>query len=204
MMTDAAATKLIRSFVAVPLPPDLQARVFAAAQELASVLPSQKLRWTRKVENLHVTVKFLGPIPEARLVALGQALERELVKLPRFRLQLHRMGAFPSARYASVLWAWAEDIDRGLRTVTEAVETIGDQLGFARERRPMTGHVTVGRAKGKGGGVDASAALDAFVDREFGGLWVDEIHLCESRLGGGPENAGSTYILRHSAALASN
>jgi 2'-5' RNA ligase len=201
MMTDATATKLIRSFVAVPLPPDLQARVFEAAKELASVLPSQRLRWTRKVENLHVTIKFLGPTPEARLVALGQALERELVRLPRFRLQLHRMGAFPSARYASVLWAWADDVDRGLGTVTEAVETIGEQLSFARERRPMTGHVTLGRAKG--GGVDASAALDAFVDREFGSLRVDEIHLYESRLGGGPENAGSTYILRHRAALAS-
>lgn len=47
-------------------------------------------------------------------------------------------------------------------------------------------------------------ALDAFVNREFGSVTVDEIHLYESRLGGGPENAGSTYILRHRAALASN
>jgi 2'-5' RNA ligase len=207
MMTDAAPIKLVRSFVAVPLPPDLQARIFEAAQELAAMLSSppqqpQKVRWSRKVENLHVTNKFLGPTPEERLRALGQALERELVKLPRFRLQLHRMGAFPSARHASVLWAWADDVDRGLGTVTEAIETISEQLGFARERRPMTGHVTVGRAKG--GGVEASAALDAFVDREFGSVTVDEIHLYESRLGGGPQNVGSTYILRHRAALASN
>jgi len=211
MTTDAAPTnaegrRLIRSFVAVPLPPELQTRVFETAKELATWLPQRELRWSRKVENLHVTIKFLGPTPEERLTSLGQALQRELVKLPRFRLELHRMGAFPSARHASVIWAWADDVDGGLATVTATVETIGEELGFARERRPMTGHVTVGRAKGglKGGGVDARAALDAFVDREFGSATVGEIHIYESRLGGGPDNAGSTYILRHKAALAPN
>ena len=212
MTTDAAPTnaegrsaegsRLLRSFVAVPLPPELQRRVFETAKELAILLPQPELRWSRKVENLHVTIKFLGPTSEERLVALGQALQRELAKLPRFRLELHRMGAFPSARHASVIWAWADDVDRGLAAVTATVETIGEELGFARERRPMTGHVTVGRAKG--GGVDARAALDAFVDREFGSVTVGEIHLYESRLGGGPDNAGSTYILRHKAALAPN
>ena len=202
MTTDAAATKLIRSFVAVPLPPELQTRVFETTKELATLLPSRDLRWTRKVENLHVTIKFLGPTSEERLTALGAALQRELAKLPRFRLQLHRMGAFPSARHASVIWAWADDLAGGLAAVAATVETVGEELGFPRERRPMTGHVTVGRAKG--GGVDARSALDAFVNREFGGLTVEEIHIYESRLGGGPDNAGSTYILRHKAALAPN
>jgi len=202
MTTDTAAAKLIRSFVAVPLPPELQARVFETTKELATLLPSRDLRWSRKVENLHVTIKFLGPTSEERLTALGAALQRELGKLPRFRLQLHQLGAFPSARHASVIWAGADDVDGGLAVVAASVETIGEELGFPRERRPMTGHVTVGRAKG--GGVDARAALDAFVGREFGGLTVEEIHVYESRLGGGPDNAGSTYILRHKAALAPN
>jgi RNA 2',3'-cyclic 3'-phosphodiesterase len=212
MTTDAAAAnaesmsaegmKLIRSFVAVALPPELQSRVFETTKELATLLPSRDLRWSRKIENLHVTIKFLGPTSEERLTALGAALDRELVKLPRFRLQLHRMGAFPSARHASVIWAGTDDVDGGLAAVAATVETIAEDLGFARERRPMTGHVTVGRAKG--GGVDARAALDAFVGREFGGLTVEEIHIYESRLGGGPDNAGSTYILRHKAALAPN
>jgi len=200
--TNAEGRRLLRSFVAVPLPPELQTRVFETAKELATLLPQRELRWSRKVENLHVTIKFLGPTSEERLAALGEALQRELARLPRFRLELRRMGAFPSARHASVIWAWADDVDRGLATLTATVETIGEELGFARERRPMTGHVTVGRAKG--GGVDARAALDAFVDREFGSATVGEIHIYESRLGGGPDNAGSTYILRHKAALAPN
>jgi 2'-5' RNA ligase len=195
-MTDTPATKPIRSFVAVPLPADLQSRVFEAARELAQALPG--VRWTRKVENLHVTIKFLGPASEVQLAALGESLQQELAKLPRFRLQLHRMGAFPTSRHASVLWAWADDVDGGLAALTEAVETIAEQHGFPRERRQKIGHVTVGRAKG--GGVDARAALDAFVNREFGSIVADEIRVYESQLGG----EGSTYVLRHTAALAFN
>ena len=182
----------VRAFVAVPLPGELQARIFAAAQELARELPS--VRWSRKVENLHITIKFLDQVPEEKLAVLGTALEQVLTTLPRFRVELRRMGAFPSARHASVLWAWVDDVEKRLTTVAAAVEEVGERLGFARERRPFTGHVTVGRSKG---GVDARAALDAFADREFGATSVDEIHLYESQLGGD----GSTYILRHRAAL---
>ena len=108
------------------------------------------------------------------------------------------MGAFPSARHASVLWAWVDDIDRGLGAVAAVVEAVGEGLGLPREPRPFTGHVTVGRSKR--GGVDARAALDAFSGREFGGTIVNEVRLYESRLGGD----GSTYVLRSRAALGSN
>lgn len=189
----------VRSFVAVPLPEELQRRVFAAAQELARAPGLHEVRWTRKIENLHVTVKFLDQVSEDRLGALGAALAASLAPVPSFRLRMHRMGAFRSARHASVLWAWADDVDRGLAAVVEAVEATAERLGFARERRPFTGHVTVGRAKR--GGVDARAALDAFADRDFGAATITEVHLYESRLGGGPQNSGSTYILRSRAAL---
>ena len=180
----------------MPLPGPLQARIFAAAQELARELPDVK--WSRKVENLHITVKFLGPVGEEKLAALGSELAQALAPLPRFRLELRRMGAFPSARKANVLWAGVDDVARGLAAVAEVVEGVGERLGFAREQRPFTGHVTVGAPKGRG--VDARAALDAFAGRDFGGTTVEEVHVYESRLGG----EGSTYVLRSRAALASN
>jgi 2'-5' RNA ligase len=189
-------TETVRSFVAVPLPEDVRVRIAAAAQELARDLPG--VRWSRKLENLHVTVKFLGQVAEDKLTALADALALAVAPLPRFRLELRRMGAFPSARHANVLWAWADDVERGLAAVAAAVEDVGERLGFERDRRTFTGHVTVGRAKG--GGVDARAALEAFASREFGATTIEEVHVYESRLGG----EGSTYVLRSRAALASN
>ena len=65
-------TETVRSFVAVPLPEDRRARIAAAAQELSRELPG--VRWSRKLENLHVTVKFLGQVAEDKLTALADEL----------------------------------------------------------------------------------------------------------------------------------
>jgi 2'-5' RNA ligase len=191
-------TETVRSFVAVPLPEPIQADIFAAAQELSRRSPTLGIKWSRKVENLHITVKFLGQIDEAKLTALAEDLARSLAPLPRFRLEMRGMGAFPSPRKANVVWAGVEDVAHGLAAVADAVEGVGERFGVAREQRAFTGHVTVGRAKGRG--VDARAALDAVATRVFGATTVEAVHIYESRLGG----EGSTYVLRSRAALASN
>jgi 2'-5' RNA ligase len=53
-------TDTVRSFVAVPLPETIRTDIFAAAQELARALPQSGIKWFRKIENLHITVKFSG------------------------------------------------------------------------------------------------------------------------------------------------
>jgi len=189
-------TDSVRSFVAVPLPEDIRTRILGTAQELARELPD--IKWFRKLENLHITVKFLGQVDEAKLAALGNDLAHALAPVPPFRLEVRGMGAFPSPRKANVVWAGIADGAGGLKTIADAVEGVGERFGFAREQRPFTGHVTVGRSKGRG--VDTRNALDAFMARDFGGTTVEEVHVYESRLGG----EGSTYVLRSRAALASN
>jgi len=191
-------TDSVRSFVAVPLPEEIRAGISSAAEEMARALPQSGIKWFRKLENLHITVKFLGQVEETKLTELAGELSRALAPLPRFRLELRGMGAFPSPRKANVVWAGVEEGARALKAVAEAVDGVGDRFGFPREQRPFTGHVTVGRSKGRG--VDARAALDAFAGRAFGATTVEEVHVYESRLGG----EGSTYVLRSRAALASN
>ena len=190
-------TKPIRSFVAVPLPERVRANVAAAAGQMARALPG--VRWSRKVENLHVTIKFLGPVEEARLAAFGDALAESLAGLPRFEIEVRGMGAFPSPRKANVLWAGvAEDAGRSrLGAVAAVVEETAARLGIGeREHRPFRGHVTVGRSKLA---VDARTALAPFDGRAFGVAPVGEALILESQLGGD----GSTYVLRHTAALGS-
>jgi 2'-5' RNA ligase len=188
----------IRSFVAVPLPPGAQLAIHAAAQRLAAAAPPG-LRWSRKPDNLHVTVRFLGDVEEPRLAALAAALAVEVAALPGFPLTLRGFGAFPSARHANVVWAGVDDPRAGLARVAAAVEAVARRFGFAAEERPFRGHVTVGRAARRAprGGTDLAAALGPFADHVFGEVTVGEVHIYESVLGGD----GSTYILRGKAAL---
>jgi 2'-5' RNA ligase len=186
-------TTSVRAFVAVPLPQDVRAGISSVAGTLARELP--EVRWSRKEENLHVTIKFLGQMAEERLPELGAALGITIGELPRFEVAVRGMGAFPSERQANVIWAGIHDARRGLAGIAAAVEGVAERFGVAREQRPFRAHVTVGRCKGRG--VDARAALRAFVDQTFGAVDVSEVHLYESRLGGD----GSTYVLRSRAEL---
>jgi 2'-5' RNA ligase len=184
-------TETLRSFIAVPLPGAVQAEIAGAAGELARTLPG--VTWSKKPENLHITMKFLGPVAIDRLSAIGAALDEALVDFAPFDVAVRGWGAFPSVRSARVVFASVVDAG-ALTQVAEVVEAVSERFGFGREKRTFTGHVTVGRAKEN---VDARDALARVVDQVFGRVRVDEVHIYESHLGRG----GSTYVLRHRAPL---
>jgi 2'-5' RNA ligase len=186
-------TPTVRSFLAVPLPAAVQAVIADAAAEIARQL--QGVSWSKKIENLHVTMKFLGPVAVDRLEQLAAELGGALADVPRFEIALRGWGAFPSARHARVVFAGVEDSE-ALSAVAEIVEAVAERFGFEREKRRFTGHVTVGRSKEKGG-IDARAAFEGAADRSFGRVAVEEVHVYESHLG----REGSTYVLRHRAPL---
>jgi RNA 2',3'-cyclic 3'-phosphodiesterase len=189
---------LVRSFVAVPLPDVVQEEIAAAARQLARELPNVNVKWSRKPQNLHVTLKFLGPVAEARLAEMGAELGERLASVPRFDFTVRGFGAFPTAERANVLFAGVDDPGAlGLVDVAEIVEAVAARFGFPREARAFTGHVTIGRSKE---GVDARQALAPWAERAFGSVSVDEARVYESQLGG----AGSTYVLRSRAALRAN
>jgi RNA 2',3'-cyclic 3'-phosphodiesterase len=193
-MTSPGAQRMVRTFVAVPLPAELQGQILQAATALAPVLP--RVKWSRKVENLHVTLKFLAEVDEDRLARFGQALLDRVRTLPRFRLAVRGFGAFPSPQDARILWAGIDDQSGGLADVAAAVDDVAARLGFKSEDRRFHGHVTVGRVRD---GIDARDVLLPLADRAFGELPVGEVHVYESQLGRG--GAGSTYILRCRAPL---
>ena len=188
----AGDVQRLRSFVAVPLPSDLQQRLLDAAHDLAAELPTVK--WSAKVENLHITVRFLGDVAVPLVPLLAQALVEATATQRAFPLALRELGAFPDAGHATTLWAGVDDAEGRLARVVDSVEAAFGRLGVARERRPFHPHVTVGRCKG---GVDARRALDGWRGHHFGTVAVTALHLYESRLGGG----GSTYFLRGRAPL---
>lgn len=187
----------IRSFVGVPLPEPVRAEIVALTTRLAPRLPSVK--WVRKPENMHVTLRFLGQFPVARVDALGAALGDAVASLAPFAVEVRGVGAFRSPRAAQVIWVGVADPDGKLARVARVVQQVTSAHGAAgppgEADRPFTAHVTVGRAKP---GVDAREALAAATDQRFGDLRVEEVHLYESR----PGREGSTYFVRAGARLA--
>lgn len=95
---------------------------------------------------MHLTLKFLGEVPETRLRELELALHQAAIRHTPFTLELAGVGAFPNLRRSRVYWVGAERAD-GLQQLQASVEEQFAPLGFPAEARTFHPHLTLGRVK---------------------------------------------------------
>ncbi len=216
-MTDLAPTspshQRIRAFIGLPLPSDLRASIWSAARRLEALLAADPnptpdvgkpdVKWIRKPENLHVTLKFLGQIAVSRLDALTSALMLTLADVSPFEARIAGFSAFPDPAEATVIWAGVlEDASGSLTALAETVARTVAAVGASdadgslvaggpsphrSDRRsspaaavgPFRAHVTVGRCRRP---FDARLAIRKVDSQEFGAFAVDAVDLYESIL----------------------
>lgn len=193
----------IRAFIGLPLPAELRGRIWSGARRLEAHLVGAGLdvKWIRKPENLHVTLKFLGQIDVSKLDALTAALERALVAVAPFEAAVAGFGAFPDPAEATVIWAGVvEDGSEGLAALAR---TVAGETSSGPAAGRFRAHVTVGRCKRP---FDARPAFQAVDSQEFGAFTVEAVEVYESILAVPPTPGvapaeGSTYVLRGRAGL---
>lgn len=133
----------MRLFVAINLPHEERLRLYSATAPLRRI-PSS-VRWVAP-ETLHLTMKFLGEMPAARLPQLQHALQRAAFAHDPFDLELAGIGVFPNLSRPRVYWVGTEGA-RGLEQLHTSVEDEFARLGFAPEARAFHPHLTIGRVK---------------------------------------------------------
>ncbi len=148
------------------------ARLRGVAREVAWVAP----------ENLHLTLKFLGQVEEARLAPLAMALQAAAAGLPAFDASVAGLGAFPSATRPRVVWAGVREGAGTTTALAERVERACAGLGLAPETRPFSPHITLGRVRVPRRNPRLTDLLAAGAGEEFGRIRVGSLVLMESRL----------------------
>lgn len=134
----------IRSFIVLPAPEDVKARLAEIQQKLRET--AADVRW-ESPEKLHITLKFLGDAEEQRLGSLSSALTDALQGVKAFPLVYTGLGTFPEDSAPRIVWAGTEpsaEVDALFRTL----ETVCGSFGFLRETRKFHPHITIGRVKG--------------------------------------------------------
>jgi 2'-5' RNA ligase len=133
----------MRLFVAVCLPAAERERIAAAAAPLReSGLP---VRWVEP-DAFHLTLKFLGEVGDAAVGSVTAAVRQVAGRHRTLTMRLHGAGAFPDARRPAVWWLGVQGGD-ALATMQRDLEESFLPLGFAREQRPFSPHLTLGRTK---------------------------------------------------------
>ncbi|HXG50249.1 MAG TPA: RNA 2',3'-cyclic phosphodiesterase [candidate division Zixibacteria bacterium] len=169
---------MIRAFVGIRLDGRVVRAIAAAIEELKPKLHG--IRWVAP-EAFHLTLKFLGPISEEKIEPISSALGRSAKLFSRFTINAKGLGVFPETGRPRVLWVGLEA--RGLEALASRVESELEPLGFDREKRSFTPHLTVGRWRRPEGGLAAlRTELERWRSREFGVSTVEDIVLFQSVL----------------------
>lgn len=141
----------MRLFVAVAIDGRVKRLVRAIQAELqAPLAPAVTTRWLAP-DSMHLTVRFIGHVDDARAPALVEMLTRPL-DVPPFEIELGAFGVFPPRGSPRVLWI---GLTRGQHSLALLHDVFNHRLktfGIDPEARPFRAHLTLGRIKDAPGG----------------------------------------------------
>ncbi len=137
----------MRCFIAAELDKHIKQKL-TDAQNLFRNLDG-KFSWTKR-EQMHLTIKFLGSVPDSKIDELKRTISIALdnASIKPFEFSVNGLGSFPPARSPKILWVGVEQKSELLR-LYDAIENELNSIGFPREQRKFTPHLTIARIKSK-------------------------------------------------------
>ena len=188
----------IRTFIALPLPPDWTEALAWTIAELRRAIP-EGVRWVDPA-GIHLTLKFLGPTDPSVAPRVVDHLRAHMEAAVSPRLALSGLGTFPNNRNPRVIWAGVSGDPEALDSLHQCAEAVAVGLGWDAEKRPFRPHLTLGRVSGGlSGGWSKRLEKTLQIAGAMGScdLPVDGLSLMESVLGRG----GAVYTHRAFVAL---
>jgi len=177
----------MRCFIAIELPEEVRNQLLTLQRRQAAL--DRGIRWTQP-EQMHLTLKFLGEVPDAEVLRTGEAMAAVATKFSPITLAVRGVGCFPPGGAVRILWVGIDDPTGVLGRLRNACEEAFASLGFARERRGYTPHLTLGRVRDPGFSVQIREAVRKEAGFDAGRVRAEEVVLFQSIL----SPAGSTYI----------
>jgi RNA 2',3'-cyclic 3'-phosphodiesterase len=168
----------VRSFISI----DLEDRQILS--RIASILSSlQSLGGDLKPverENVHLTLKFLGNVSASKLGEVKSSLQ-ELI-FSAFTAEIKGAGAFPNFNHMNVIWVGVNEGWSQVEQIYEQVEKLLSGLGFRRENRPFSPHITIARVRSGRKRDEVANFLQRLTEESFGTITVDKVRLKQSIL----------------------
>ena len=174
---------VIRAFIAIKLSPEIHQRLKDVNALLRQRLQGALVRWV-PVDNIHLTLKFLGDVSTANLEMLAKILQAEAHQHQPFEISVGELGAFPSAHKPHVIWLGVQ-APAELNTLQKGIEEEMARLGYKPEDRPFSPHLSLGRVSRNAEAQDFArieAVLNVTKVGFLGAMHVEAVHLFKSDL----------------------
>lgn len=133
-----------RLFIAIPL---ASGPVFSdLLKNLSSELYYERINWV-KLQNIHLTLKFLGPTADEKTPEIATTLNNCVRDFEPFVIQFNKTGVFGSRYQPRVLWLGLNEVPERLILLANGIIDAMDKIGFERDRQNFVPHLTLGRIK---------------------------------------------------------
>ena len=165
----------MRVFIAIDLPHDLRKSLGKLQKDLRPT--TDTARWVPP-DSIHITLKFIGELPETRLDEIDEALLG--LSWTPVAVSVRGVGFFPGARSPRLFWAGMEAPT--MPGLAEELDARLERRGFEREKRAFRPHITLARARDTRIDNALVAAAQTYETYEFGSFTADRVFLFQSVL----------------------
>lgn len=134
---------MLRSFIAIEILPSIQGAISSQIESIKRNFPKPAIRWIA-TGNIHLTLKFLGDASPRSLDQIASSVESEINQIEPFSIPFSEVGVFPNARKPRIIWVGLIN-SKELDALYNLIESVTTSLGFPKEDRPFSPHITIGR-----------------------------------------------------------
>jgi 2'-5' RNA ligase len=139
-----STTKIIRCFIALEMPIEIQIKLGDIIGQLKKT--GADVKWVDP-SNIHLTLKFLGEIPESAVLRAGLGLNTLKGKFKTIHSGLGGLGAFPSLDRPKVIWAGLSQGAEEIKEIYREVERLTADISEEEKGREFSPHLTLGRVR---------------------------------------------------------
>jgi 2'-5' RNA ligase len=189
---------VIRAFIAIDLSTDIQQRLDDVVQNYKTQLADIPIRWLA-ASNIHLTLKFLGDVSVSNLKILTEMIQAEISSHHQFEISVGGSGAFPNIRQPRIIWVGVE-APTELTAIKNGIEATTGRLGYTREERAFSPHLTLGRVSRNITSLEVKVITKVLETTRVGFLGatcIEKVHLYRSDL----QPSGAVYTQIFSSSL---
>jgi RNA 2',3'-cyclic 3'-phosphodiesterase len=165
-----------RGFIAIEVP--ITDQILRFQEDIKKTSAQVKLV---EPENIHITLKFLGDTPINQIESIESIIKNAISSTKKHIIRLEGTGVFPNENYIKVIWIGIKDTDL-IAQIAESINTQCSTIGFQKDKRGFSAHLTIGRLKSSTGKEQIVDVLNSYKDTLFSEIVVNEIHLKKSTL----------------------
>jgi len=132
----------MRTFIGIEIPFEAKRKIFEVEKK---IFKSKRIKGV-EINNLHITLVFLGETDENLLDELKKSLFSVANKAKPFMASIGDVDGFPEINHARIVYL---SIEKGNLEIVRLFKSIEKSIGdkFKKENREYIPHITIGRVK---------------------------------------------------------